>query len=56
MLDKTMKEVVDMQNELNARKNAAMGLRQKLTHGEILVRSTLLLFPVKGTNKSSPVG
>jgi len=45
MLDKTMKEVVDMQNELNARKNAAMGLRQKLTHGEILVSSTPLFFP-----------
>jgi hypothetical protein len=37
MLDRTMKEVVDIQNELNARKNAAMALRQNLTHGEILV-------------------
>ena len=40
-LDKTMKEVVDMQNELDARKNSAMGLRENLTRGGIIVRAML---------------
>ena len=32
-----MREVVDMENELSARKNAAMALRQSLTRGEVIV-------------------
>ncbi|KIM20242.1 hypothetical protein M408DRAFT_145661 [Serendipita vermifera MAFF 305830] len=36
MLDKTMRDVVDMQSELDARKNAAIGLRERLTKGEVI--------------------